>query len=132
MTAYLKTLPRRALTIIGFMLLVVAFPQLMWKASEAEKYYWRARPLLDQLIAAQSGREEAPAIPVVEFEDRVRLTLSRNELEQGWSIKTLRLMVMAGLLIAPLGLIVERRGSGSRSGSPGTSNSDLNSSSDQC
>ena len=113
------------------MLLVVAFPQLMWKASEAEKYYWRARPLLEQLISAQSGGEEAPSIPVVDFEDRVRLALSQNELEQGWSIKTLRLMVMAGLAITPLGLIVERRGSGSRSGSPGSISSDLQPSSGQ-
>jgi hypothetical protein len=118
MATFLKTLPRRVPTIIGTMLLVVSLPQLIWKSSEAEKYYSSARPLLEQLVSAQSGGADAPTIPVVEFEDRLRLGMSQAELEQGWSLSTLRRLVVAGLLMTSLGVIVEKDRSGSRSGSP--------------
>ena len=118
MTAFLTTLPRRIPTIFGALLLVVFLPQLIWKSSEAEKYYSSARPLIEQLVSAQSGGADAPTIPVVEFEDRLRLTMAQTELEQGWSISTLRRLVVAGVLLTSLGTIVEKGRSGSRSGSP--------------
>lgn len=119
MTAFLRTLPRRALTIVGVALLVISFPQFIWKSSEAEKHFRSARPLLDQLMSAQSGGEDAPAIPVVELEDRIRLTMAQNELEQGWSITTLRGLVMTGVWMTCLGMTLEKSWSGARCTTPG-------------
>lgn len=119
MKALFRTLAQGTLRIIGPVLLLVSLSELMRKSAEAEKYYWDASPLIEQLISSQSGGEDAPAVPSVELEDRVRLTMSQIKLDQGWSFTTLRRLVIAGVIITYLGSILDKRWSGSRSVSPG-------------
>lgn len=111
MTDSLGSFALKSLTFVGAILLVISISELMRKSEEAEKYYRSARPLLGQLLSSQAGGEDAPAVPVVELEDRIRLAMSQTALDRGWSFTTLHWMIIAGVTLTFLGSILRIRAS---------------------
>lgn len=127
MTASLGSFASKSLTLVGAILLVISISELMRKSAEAEKYYRSARPLLGQLLSSQAGGEDAPAVPVVGLEDRIRLTMSQITLDRGWSFTILRWLMIAGVTLTVLGLII-----GARARPPGARTSNREPDSGHC
>lgn len=120
MTSCLKTLVRRTLMFVGPVMLLVSTSESLRKSSEAEQYYRSARPLIEKLITSQSGNEDAPSVPVVEFEDRIRFMMSQTKLDGGFSFTTLRWLIIAGVTLTWVGLILDTKESKSCATPPGT------------